>query len=134
MKQLKKRLTSNLGELTDTENQKVSNFNKLYKTKTALLQSLEEEGSQKMGMLTDTRVAQVTAKKEELKKYIKETTDHCDVKSKEWQIRGEDRAKEKAALNEAIAYLQLSVGSGDEKKGASASAAASFLQIGSTNG
>eukprot|EP00747_Dinoflagellata_sp_TGD_P188226 gnl/TRDRNA2_/TRDRNA2_46892_c0_seq1.p1 gnl/TRDRNA2_/TRDRNA2_46892_c0~~gnl/TRDRNA2_/TRDRNA2_46892_c0_seq1.p1 ORF type:complete len:704 (+),score=249.67 gnl/TRDRNA2_/TRDRNA2_46892_c0_seq1:143-2254(+) len=143
IKQLKKRLTANLGDLTKTEEQKKSNYDKLYKTKTALLQSLEEEGSQKKGQLTDTRVAQVTAKKEvkrktakqeELQKYIKETTDHCDLKSKEWQIRGEDRAKEKAALNEAISYLTMSFA----KKAAvlvqeNKQAAPSFLQVAASN-
>jgi hypothetical protein len=56
---------------------------------------------------------------------LKDTTEDCDTKKKDFALRTEDRQKEKAAIREAMSYLKLTAAEGSS----AAPAAPSFVQV-----
>merc|ERR1719420_2408920 len=58
-----------------------------------------------------------------------DTTENCETKKKEWQLKTKDRQKEKAAIREAMSYLSLSSAeAGGSSLVASNSTPVSFVQ------
>jgi len=58
---------------------------------------------------------------------LKDTTEDCDTKKKDFALRTEDRQKEKAAIREAMSYLKLTAAEGSSA--APAAAAPTFVQV-----
>merc|ERR1719311_1474198 len=56
---------------------------------------------------------------------LKDTTEDCDTKKKDFALRTEDRQKEKAAIREAMSYLKLTAAEGSS----AAPAAPTFVQV-----
>merc|ERR1719405_262840 len=59
---------------------------------------------------------------------LKDTTEDCDTKKKDFALRTEDRQKEKAAIREAMSYLKLTAAEGTAAAPA-APAAPTFVQV-----
>merc|ERR1719506_1235244 len=59
---------------------------------------------------------------------LKDTTEDCDTKKKDFALRTEDRQKEKAAIREAMSYLKLTAAEGSAAAPAAAPAP-TFVQV-----
>merc|ERR1712159_916372 len=68
--------------------------------------ALTEAKQKKTQALND--IETITAALQEDKTYLDETSASCEDKKREWQVRSEDRAKEKSAIREAISFLTIS--------------------------
>lgn len=117
LKQLKKGMEKNQAEEDAEEAKKKQDYDALYKTKTGQLNQLTKTTEKKQVLVTDTNVALAQTKNDiatvdealkEDKTFLEETQKECAQKEKDWQIRSEDRAKEKAAIREAISFLIIS--------------------------
>merc|ERR1719399_707317 len=116
MKSLKQNLERNQKKSDEEEAKKQGLHDKLVSTKSAQLAATQEETRVKALALTETKTKLSQANNDietleevtkENKDYLADTTTTCGDKKKEWEIRGEDRAKEKAAIAEAISFLKI---------------------------
>jgi DNA repair exonuclease SbcCD ATPase subunit len=98
------------------EEKRVKSYNDLSTNKQAQLTALNEQIQKKNIALTESKqkktqalndIETITGALQEDKIYLDETTASCEDKKKEWQIRSEDRAKEKSAIREAISFLVI---------------------------
>merc|ERR1719217_280509 len=105
-------------EKSDADEAKLQkSYDNAYKIKTAQMKALNEPIQKKEIALTESNqkktqatndIETVTSALQEDKIYLDETTKSCADKKTEWQIRSEDRAKEKSAIREAISFLTIS--------------------------
>jgi len=105
-------------EKSDADEAKLQkSYDNAYKIKTAQMKALNEQIQKKEIALTESNqkktqatndIETVTSALQEDKIYLDETTKSCADKKTEWQIRSEDRAKEKSAIREAISFLTIS--------------------------
>jgi len=107
------------------EAKRVKSYNALSTNKNAQLVALKEQIQKKNIALTESKqkktqalndIETLTAAIQEDKIYLDETTGSCEDKKKEWQIRSEDRAKEKSAIREAISFLTISFKEKEQKE------------------
>jgi len=115
MKQLEENLQKNKKEMEGMEKQKASKHDTLMATKNTQIGAFRTEKSEKQQALMEAKVSLVEqsrtstrAKKEaeDLTILLQETYSRCRARQAEWKVRGEDRSREKAALNEAMDYLE----------------------------
>lgn len=115
MKGLKQRLEKSKTDMDAAETTKVGQYDELQTTKNAQLTSLEGDVSEKNTLLSEKRISLVEAENdggdasrdvETLKQYLFDVQERCNKKSRDWQVRGDDRQVEKAALKEAISFLE----------------------------
>eukprot|EP00421_Protoceratium_reticulatum_P031634 CAMPEP_0168461528 /NCGR_PEP_ID=MMETSP0228-20121227/54031_1 /TAXON_ID=133427 /ORGANISM="Protoceratium reticulatum, Strain CCCM 535 (=CCMP 1889)" /LENGTH=245 /DNA_ID=CAMNT_0008476845 /DNA_START=30 /DNA_END=764 /DNA_ORIENTATION=- len=114
MKQLGNQLETTRQQLQQTQQTKITTFEGLMQTKRAQLESLHGETTGKQQQLTKARVDLVEARRrlrkaEEktplLEASLASAQDHCNKKRDAWKVRSADRAREMAAIREAIGYL-----------------------------
>jgi len=100
----------------EAEAKKLQMYNKLSTNKNQQLSDLQAETKEKSILLQQakTKLTQAeadidlyTKTAQEAEAYLKETTAACDDKAQEWSVRQEDRAKEKAAIREAVSFLEI---------------------------
>jgi len=134
-RQLKNKLQQNGESAQKAELQKQDLHNTFRDTKNQQLSSLRMSSKDKKIQLTETQtdLAQSESDIVRQKKGLAEggaslehSMQHCDKKREEWNIRGEDRAREKAAIREAISYLMLTL---QQQEVAPAPAGAALLQV-----
>lgn len=142
MKQLKKGLEKTRAELLKAQEGKDNGDQDMWSTKKELLLSLEEQMGGKQQLLTKATVDLVEVKRllknadekiPRLEAQLSDTKEKCALRQKTWKVRGEDRAQERAAIREALAYLSQTEKFLDKKDGKGAQddedgLAPSFLQ------
>merc|ERR1719217_1105531 len=114
---LEANLKRNQEKADANEDKAQKSYDNMNKIKTAQLTALNEqiqkknialtEASQKKTQATND-IETITSALQEDKIYLDETTASCEDKKTEWQVRSEDRAKEKSAIREAISFLVIS--------------------------
>mmetsp|Transcript_78049 Transcript_78049/g.123140 ORF Transcript_78049/g.123140 Transcript_78049/m.123140 type:complete len:709 (+) Transcript_78049:88-2214(+) len=143
MKGLKDKLTKSKQFLEQSEADRVKMHDSLMATKSQQLKSMTDTLTGKKILYTETQakeagVKQTISKLEDeatkLTKSASETAETCSTAEQEWKVKQDDRTKEKAALNEAIRYLQQTsleqeVQEDDDDRGP----APSFLQMRSSS-
>merc|ERR1719217_194130 len=105
-------------EKADANEEKAQkSYDNMSQIKTAQLTALNEQIQKKNIALTEAEqkktqatndIETITSALQEDKIYLDETTASCEDKKTEWQVRSEDRAKEKSAIREAISFLVIS--------------------------
>jgi len=114
---LKQNMERNQASADKEEVRRKENFNKLMAEKQELLRNLTTETENKQILLAETEQEYVHAKnnikstesgQKEGQIYLKETRESCEMREKSWRAREADRAKEKIAIQEAIAFLKIS--------------------------
>jgi len=114
---LKQNMERNQVSADKEEERRKQLFNKLMAEKQKLLRNLSEESKSKQILLAETQQKLVQAQNElkstgsgrkEGQIYLHETEKSCDMREKTWRARQADRAKEKIAIQEAIAFLKIS--------------------------
>eukprot|EP00419_Tripos_fusus_P021898 CAMPEP_0172720522 /NCGR_PEP_ID=MMETSP1074-20121228/77076_1 /TAXON_ID=2916 /ORGANISM="Ceratium fusus, Strain PA161109" /LENGTH=709 /DNA_ID=CAMNT_0013546051 /DNA_START=154 /DNA_END=2283 /DNA_ORIENTATION=- len=114
MKQLKKGLTKTRKELLKAQAAKDKGDKDLWRTKNAQYSLLESQIADKRSDRAKAAVDLVEVKRllkvavEKLPKEmakLADTQDKCSKKQSSWKVRGHDRAMERSAIREAIAYL-----------------------------
>lgn len=142
----------------EAEAKKVAMYDKLTGNKNAQLTDLQDENKEKNIVLMQAKtkltqaeadIALYTKTMTEAEAYLKETTAACDDKAQAWAVRQEDRAKEKAAIREAVSFLEITFkqqaaaaallqaktgGSDEDSTDDDASAPVSFLQVSTSAG
>jgi len=115
-KSLKTNMVRNQESADAAEAKKQALYEKLVANKRALLANLQEETEQKTIKLAEAKqkltqtqndIKTTTTENAEARRYLEETNTACAEKEKEWQIRKADRAQEKTAIEEAIAFLNI---------------------------
>jgi len=115
MKQLKENLEKNKKVMETMEMQKVSKHDALMTTKKAQVGAFRTEKSERQQSFMEAKVSFVgesrtavraTKEVEDLTILLQETYSRCRARQADWKVRGEDRSREKAALNEAMDFLE----------------------------
>lgn len=116
MQSLKTNLVRNLGAATDTEEKKAAMHERLMRSKkiqlTEINADVEKKGillAEASGKLAEAKsdISTTTKDLDEDKAYLEDVTKECETKQKDWELRSNDRAQEKAAIREAISYLMI---------------------------
>lgn len=114
---LKQNMERNQASADKEEVRRKENFNKLMAEKQELLKNFTTETENKQILLAETEQEYVHAKnnikstesgQKEGQIYLQETKESCELREKSWRSREADRAKEKIAIQEAIAFLKIS--------------------------
>jgi len=115
-KSLYTNLKRNQADSEKDETEKTTKHSQLVQTKQAELTDTQQESAEKSMLMTQSKTAleqansdiqTITEDLKEWEQYLAETQGDCTDKEKEWQIRGEDRSKEKAAIREAVSFLKI---------------------------
>jgi len=115
MKGIKQKLEKTKTEQDSAEQVKEDQYNNLTAVKTAQLQSLQSDVAEKKTLHSEKRISLVESQNDAqdaqreitaLQLHLDETLEQCAKKTREWKVRGKDRQAEKAALSEAIAYME----------------------------
>jgi len=147
MKGIEDKLIKSRTSMKSTEAEKVKMHDQLMAIKGAALKALSDQLAEKNILNAETvakeagtkrNVGKLVEEVDQLEKTAAKTSDACQESSAEWKIREADRAKEKAALNEALLLLpgkdtslvQLSLvqGSADPQNDALGEFAPNFIQ------
>jgi hypothetical protein len=114
MKGLKDKLDKSRDVMQKTELDKVHMYDDFMHTKGELQHNLESSLSDDKISLAEAEahltgvlrhIAKLKDEAADLAQHLDKTKEKCDTAQKQWEVRQEDRAKEKAALSEAIRYL-----------------------------
>merc|ERR1719443_199956 len=133
---LEKNLVRNQGKADAIEQKKVDMYNNLNAGKTQQLGLVQGDIRSKSMLMSEANQKLVDSKNdlastqdalEAAEDGLKDTTEDCETKKKDFALRTEDRQKEKAAIREAMSYLKLTAAEGSSA--APAAAAPTFVQV-----
>jgi len=117
MKGLQEKLTKTRGELESVEKEKVTMHNSFMDTKGKSMKALGDVTTQKKIALAETtaqqagtkrKIAKLTDEVASLASSSQKTSKTCLSTRQDWKLRQGDRDKEKAALSEAVRFLNES--------------------------
>jgi hypothetical protein len=121
---LEANLKRNQDKADANEEKAQKSYDNMKSIKTAQLTALNGQIQKKNIALTESNqkktqaqndIETITSAMQEDKVYLDETTASCEDKKTEWQVRSEDRAKEKSAIREAISFLTISFKEKEQK-------------------
>jgi hypothetical protein len=135
---LEKNLVRNGAKADEIEQKKDGMYNNLHAGKTQQLGLVQDDIRTKNMLISEAKQKLVdsqndlTSTEDALQASTDsqtDTTENCETKKKEWQLKTEDRQKEKAAIREAMSYLSLSSAEQGSSLVASSSTPVSFVQV-----
>merc|ERR1719163_466885 len=134
---LEKNLVRNQGKADAIEQKKVDMYNALSAGKNQQLGLVQGDIRSKSMLMSEANQKLVDSQNdlsstqealEAADDGLKDTTEDCETKKKDFALRTEDRQKEKAAIREAMSYLKLTAAEGTAAAPA-APAAPTFVQV-----